>query len=145
MSPKAEDPKSDPKKAKAEGSEKDKKEEKEEKMEIDVDDLSEEDKQLKEELDLCVANGIHTIIMTSHGTEDRERAFKGLTQPSVGTDVSTGALSTYDATGALLDEILEDVEWEIVIGPPLRFAERHHNDRHHNDRYHNDDIITTTS
>ncbi|MCB9748797.1 MAG: radical SAM protein [Myxococcales bacterium] len=34
-------------------------------------------------LDLCVDNGIHTIIMTSHGTEDRERAFKGLTQPSV--------------------------------------------------------------
>lgn len=36
-----------------------------------------------EMLDLCVDNGIHTIIMTSHGTEDREREFKGLTQPSV--------------------------------------------------------------
>jgi len=37
----------------------------------------------EEMLDLCIENGIHTIIMTSHGTEDREREFKGLTQPSI--------------------------------------------------------------
>ena len=34
-------------------------------------------------LSMCVDNKIHTIIMTSHGTEDKERPFKGLTQPGV--------------------------------------------------------------
>ncbi|WP_109853401.1 hypothetical protein [Aquimarina sp. AU58] len=32
---------------------------------------------------LCVKNKIDTIIMTSHGTEDKAKDFKGLTQPSV--------------------------------------------------------------
>ncbi len=34
-------------------------------------------------LQLCVENNIRSIVMTSHGTEDREREFRGLTQPSV--------------------------------------------------------------
>lgn len=37
----------------------------------------------EEMLELCVESDIHTIIMTSHGTEDRERPFRGLTQPSI--------------------------------------------------------------
>ncbi len=34
-------------------------------------------------MNLCVDNKIDTIIMTSHGTEHKERGFKGLTQPVV--------------------------------------------------------------
>ena len=37
----------------------------------------------EELLDLCVKNGIDTIVMTSHGTENKDRNFKGLTQPSI--------------------------------------------------------------
>lgn len=37
----------------------------------------------EELLDLCISNEIDTIIMTSHGTENKEKDFKGLTQPSV--------------------------------------------------------------
>ncbi|MGL6261549.1 hypothetical protein [Vibrio sp. WXL210] len=31
----------------------------------------------------CVSNGIDTIVMTSHGTEQHERKFRGLTQPRI--------------------------------------------------------------
>jgi wyosine [tRNA(Phe)-imidazoG37] synthetase (radical SAM superfamily) len=37
----------------------------------------------EELLDLCIENNVKTIIMTSHGTEDKSKDFKGLTQPSV--------------------------------------------------------------
>lgn len=37
----------------------------------------------EELLSLCVDSGIQTIIMTSHGTEEKERPFKGLTQPGI--------------------------------------------------------------
>ncbi|MTI30034.1 radical SAM protein [Xanthovirga aplysinae] len=40
----------------------------------------------EELLDLCVKNKIDTIIMTSHGTENKEKDFKGLTQPTVVID-----------------------------------------------------------
>ncbi len=39
-----------------------------------------------EYLQLCVDNNLRSIVMTSHGTEDRERSFRGLTQPSVVRD-----------------------------------------------------------
>ena len=53
----------------------------------------------EELLDLCIDNGIDTIVMTSHGTEDKERPFKGLTQPSIVRE-AVGRVHSYSrATG----------------------------------------------
>lgn len=47
-------------------------------------------------LELCVSNGIRTIIMTSHGTEDKERPFRGLTQPGVVKE-AVGRIRAFEA------------------------------------------------